>query len=456
MVRPSAPRFLNFGDVFELPIVVQNQTDEPLTVNVALETTNLILTEGAGRQVTVPANDRVEVRFPATTDSAGTARFQVAVASGDYADAATIDLPVFTPATTEAFATYGQVDEGAVAQPFVMPDGVIPGFGGLEINTSSTALQALTDAVFNLTTSRYDSSEELASRILAVAALNDVLTAFEADGLLTPDEMETVILGDIETLKGMQNYDGGFPYWERGRDSIPFNSIHVAHALEIAAAKRLPRAARHRRQLCKPTCATLKATTRSGMASKPAGVSAHTRSTCAIWLVTLTPPKPAICSTKPGRGRTCSWKRWAGCGRCWQLIRLYAGDVAEIQQHVNNRAVETAGAANFTTSYGDDDYVMLHSDRRTDGVLLNTLINEDPSSDLIPKVVNGLLAHRNGRTLGQYARKMSSFCWRSTTTSTPLNRKRPTSWRASGWVIPTPVNTPTKAAPPNATKRSSP
>jgi alpha-2-macroglobulin len=27
MVRPSAPRFLNFGDQFELPIVVQNQTD---------------------------------------------------------------------------------------------------------------------------------------------------------------------------------------------------------------------------------------------------------------------------------------------------------------------------------------------------------------------------------------------------------------------------------------------
>ena len=27
MVRPSAPRFLNFGDQFELPVVLQNQTD---------------------------------------------------------------------------------------------------------------------------------------------------------------------------------------------------------------------------------------------------------------------------------------------------------------------------------------------------------------------------------------------------------------------------------------------
>src|SRR5690606_9612498 len=35
MVRPSPPRFLNYGDRFELPVVLQNQTDAPLTVKVA-------------------------------------------------------------------------------------------------------------------------------------------------------------------------------------------------------------------------------------------------------------------------------------------------------------------------------------------------------------------------------------------------------------------------------------
>ena len=41
---------------------------------------------------------------------AGTARFQVAAAAGDWRDAATSSLPVWTPATTEAFATYGEID----------------------------------------------------------------------------------------------------------------------------------------------------------------------------------------------------------------------------------------------------------------------------------------------------------------------------------------------------------
>ena len=38
--------------------------------------------------------------------------------------------------------------------------------------------------------------------------------------------------------------------------------------------------------------------------------------------------------------------------------------------------------------------LLLSSDRKTDAVMLDTLIADDPNSDLIPKLVNGLLAHR--------------------------------------------------------------
>ena len=137
MVRPSAPRFLNFGDTFELPVVLQNQTGEPMTVDVAVRGDNILLTGSQGMRVTVPARDRVEVRFPAAAQMAGTARLQIAAVSGSAADAATVELPVYTPATTEAFATYGVIDQGAVAQPVAAPNGVFPQYGGLEITTSS-------------------------------------------------------------------------------------------------------------------------------------------------------------------------------------------------------------------------------------------------------------------------------------------------------------------------------
>ena len=40
MVRPSAPRFMNFGDRIELPVVVQNQTDKDMAVDVAVRASN--------------------------------------------------------------------------------------------------------------------------------------------------------------------------------------------------------------------------------------------------------------------------------------------------------------------------------------------------------------------------------------------------------------------------------
>ncbi|MGE5184925.1 MAG: hypothetical protein ACM31C_22810, partial [Acidobacteriota bacterium] len=82
------------------------------------------------------------------------------------------------------------------------------------------------------------------------------------------------------------------------------------------------------------------------------------------------------------------------------LLGLFAGNPAAsaerqaLVRHALNKVSETAGAANFTTSYGDGAYLLLASDRRVDGVMLESLIQEDPKSDLIPKLVTGLLAHR--------------------------------------------------------------
>ena len=392
MVRPSAPRFLNFGDSFELPVVLQNQTEEPLAVDVVVQAGNVELTDGPGRRVTVPGRDRVEVRFPAATLMAGTARLQIAAVSGDHADAATVDLPVYTPATTEAFATYGVVDEGVIAQPVAAPSDVYPQFGGLEISTSSTALQALTDAVLYLFAYPYECSEQLASRIMAVAALRDVLTAFSAEGLPTPAEMEAAVQRDIERLQGLQNYDGGFPYWDRGRESIPYNTIHVAHALQRAKLKGFE----------------VPPEMQEGVLFYlmdiedyyPYWYSEQTRQTLSAYALYV---RDLMGDTDTAKARqlfneaSLEELSLEAVAWLWQVLFNDPGSSAELEaiaRHFNNRAVETAGAANFTTSYGDQAYLLLHSDRRTDAVILDALIAGDPDSDLIPKVVNGLLAHR--------------------------------------------------------------
>ncbi len=388
MVRPSAPRFLNFGDKFELPIVLQNQTDDAMTVNVVIRATNLEL-ENNGMSVNVPANDRVEVRFPAATVMAGNVRVQVAATSGSYADAATVELPVYTPSTTEAFATYGVIDDGAIAQPVQYPTGVFPQYGGLEVSTSSTALQSLTDAVLYLVAYPYECSEQLASRILAVASLRDVLTAFKADGLPSPAEMETAVDRDIERLQGMQNFDGGFPYWRRGFESSPFNTIHVAHALYRAEEKGFDVPDEMQQNVLTYL--------RDIESHYPSWYSEETRRTLSAYALYVRDLMGDRDTTKAERllnDAGLDNLSMEAIGWLWSVIDDES-QLDAIRLFVNNHVVETAGAANFTTYYSDQTYLLLSSDRRTDAILLDALIEDNPQSDLIPKVVNGLLAHRS-------------------------------------------------------------
>jgi hypothetical protein len=393
MVRPSAPRFLNFGDQFELPVVLQNQTDQPLDVKVAVRASNVRLSEGSGRQLTVPGNDRREVRLPVVTVEPGTARFQIAAVSGRHADAAEISLPVWTPATTEAFATYGTLDKGAVVQPVRAPPDVFTEFGGVEVTTSSTALQALTDAVLYLVSYPFECSEQLSSRVLAVAALRDVLSAFQAPGLPPPDKIVAAVDRDLKRLQGMQNDDGGFPFWIRGHPSWPFLSCHVTHALVRAKAKgfavppaMLSRALGHLKNIESFIPSEYGPAVRRAIRA----YSVYVRAVAGD--LDVAKAKSLFAELKEDKEPALE-----GVGWLYPVLTGQAEasrEIEEIRRILQNRATETAATAHFVTSYGDGGYLLLHSDRRADGLLLEGLIGDQPKSDLIPKIVRGLLEHR--------------------------------------------------------------
>ena len=393
MARPSAPRFMNFGDRIELPVVIQNQTDEPLTVDVAVRAVNANLTDGNGRRLTIPASDRAEIRFPVAADKAGTARFQIGAVSGKYADAAEIELPVYTPATSEAFATYGTTDRnGAIVQPISAPNDVFEQFGGLEVTTSSTQLQELTDAFIYLQNYPYECTEQISSRILSVAALRDVLTALEAKDLPSKPEIESKMKSDIERLQKLQHADGGFSFWRSDDASLPFVSAHVAHAFARAAQKNYAVS----KELTDKSLAYL----RNIESKYPSFYSRESRwaiSAYALYVRDLLGDKDAAKARNLMQEATLEKLSPESIG--WLLSVLAddgdsAAEVAQIKRQLLNRVTETAGAAHFVTNYTDGEYVLLSSDRRADGVILESLLKAAPDTDLIPKIVRGLLADK--------------------------------------------------------------
>jgi alpha-2-macroglobulin len=405
MVRPSAPRFMNFGDKIELPVVVQNQTDKDMAVNVAVRATNATLTGGGGRSVLIKANDRAEVRFPVSAEKAGTARFQIAVTSGSWSDAAEISLPVWTPATTEAFATYGTSDaNGAIFQPVQTPGDVFPQFGGLEVTTSSTQLQELTDAFIYLYRYPYECSEQISSRMISIAALRDVLTAFKSKDMPTKAELDKSYAKDIEILKGRQRADGSFGLWSQRREryEYPFLTVHVAHALALAKAKgyNVPQEMIDR---TKPYLKNIESKFDEWHKKSPE--VRWTISAYALYIRDLMGDKDAVKAKALLKEATLEKLPFEATG--WILSVLAddknsAAETEAIKRFLMNRTTETAATANFVTDYGDAAWLIMYSNRRADGVLLEALIKADVlnksaginTGDLIPKLVRGLLDHR--------------------------------------------------------------
>jgi alpha-2-macroglobulin len=393
MVRASPPRFLNFGDRFELPVVLQNRTSAPLQVQVVARAANLALVGSPGLGVKVPANDRVEVRFAMAAVRPGTARLQLGASSPAGTDASEHELPVWTPATTEAFATYGTVDQGSVAQPVRRPRDALEEWGGLEIMTSSTALQGLTDAMLYLAIYPYECAEQLSSRVLSIAALRDVLDAFHAEGLPSKDALMARVSADLKTLAGRQHGSGGWDWWTKDRNPVPFVSIHVTHALERAKAKGF--------EVPDDMYQRALGFLRAIESYIPAEYSLPVRRTLiayALYVRNRAGDRDAVRARRliEEAGGVAQLPLEA-VGLIWPVFQgnpAYDAELQAIRHLVAQKVTETAGAAHFVTGYDDGAYLLLHSDRRVDAILLEALMGDQPQSSLIPKLVAGLLDHR--------------------------------------------------------------
>ncbi|WP_341938654.1 alpha-2-macroglobulin family protein [Marinimicrobium sp. C2-29] len=393
MVRPSLPRFLNLGDTVELPVVVQNTTAQPMTVELALRASNLELTDAAGRRLTVPANDRREVRFSARPESAGTARLQVIAQSDNLQDAAELEIPVLTPATTEAFAQYGSLTEGADFHPVSVPGNVYPDFGGLNLSTSSTQFQSLTDAYRYLLDYPYGCTEQLASRLMSIAALGDLMTAFAGDEMPSGETIKTRVKDILTRMAKLQNADGGWGFWRASENSQAYVSVHATHALLRARDagyavddEMLKRAIQY--------LSDLNQQLPDGLDSR----QQHAVLAYGFYVQTLAgnpQPKAAQQLFDNAKEDELSTETLG-----WLLSVTHdAPDTtemrAEIERRLNNRVRETAATAQFVEDYPEGGHWVLHGARRTDAVVLDALLRTDPDQTLVEKLARGLLNQRH-------------------------------------------------------------
>ena len=137
------------------------------------------------------AGGSIEVRF----DAAGAARRPRARAddasrSATRRDAFEDVIPVEVLVSPETVAAYGEAADATptATETLTIPAGVVPGFGGLHVELSSTAMVGLGEGARYLVEYPYGCAEQRGSRALALVLAADLGDAFSLPGMDTGED----------------------------------------------------------------------------------------------------------------------------------------------------------------------------------------------------------------------------------------------------------------------------
>lgn len=235
VLKAAFPRFLARGDKAFFGSVVTSQLKEAGTAIVTMRSLDPEVLQIAGdpKQVQVPGGGSAEVRFDVVARATGRARVQVSVRLGNETDAFEDAIPVEVLVSPESVAAYGEAAPDA-KQSFVMPSGIVPGFGGLHLELASTALVGLGEGARYVVDYPYGCVEQRASRAFVLALTSDLGDAFKLPGIDARD-LRARAQTSLRELEKFQCPSGGFAFWPGECMTVsPYLTSYVLHVYHVA------------------------------------------------------------------------------------------------------------------------------------------------------------------------------------------------------------------------------
>jgi len=235
-LNPAFPRFLAVGDTATFGSVVTNQLTDAGSAIVTMRSLDpeILRLEGPDRQtVQVAAGGSAEVRFAVAARAVGRARIQTTVRLNGESDAYEDVLPVEILVSPETVAAYGETQASA-SETIVAPAGIVPGFGGLSLELSSTAMVGLGEGARYLVEYPYGCAEQRGSRALALLLAADLGDAFALPGI-EATELRPLVQSTLRELRTYQCPNGGFSFWPGAcGTSSPYLTSYLLHVFEVA------------------------------------------------------------------------------------------------------------------------------------------------------------------------------------------------------------------------------
>lgn len=393
MLRPLVPRVLRAGDKVELGVLVHNEQTQDIDADVELTASGVVLTEGAKKRVHVPASSAVAVRYQLNADRVGEAKLLFRAQAGKERDALALERRVLSPSVLSTVSGAGTTQSQA-KEALASLTGLRRDVGGLTVSLATSALVELEAPARALLAYEYGCTEQLSSRLIALAALERLRVPL---ALTDPSFVEQAASLASE-LERHQRGDGGFGLWSPNDNTGPvlstFLTSYALIALSELKAAGLPVSPHAYERALKFLASELRAP-RPGSEDEGRASLRLTQQAFTVYALAVSGHHDAGYA-----GKLFEQRALLPVPAQVELMHALAKDpmsdgrveklLAELSSHVR----VTADEAHLETNLGDAYAPLFISDVRSTSALLLALLARQPEHALIPKLARWLSGAR--------------------------------------------------------------
>jgi hypothetical protein len=265
IVRLQAPRFFVVGDQVTVSAVINNNTDEAMTVSPALNAEGVAVSglivdgktvSGARTPVEVKANSETRVDWLIAVNHASEAKLKVEVRGSKYADAMEKTFTVFEHGIEKFVSRSGKMRGDSVSVKLDIPKERRADSTSLTVQIAPSMATTMLDALPYLIDYPYGCTEQTMSRflpaVITAKTLHDLglkpetamhkvfggieqatASATHPKGRRDLKELERITKQGLERLYDFQHPDGGWGWWKEG-ESDHFMTAYVVWGMSLA------------------------------------------------------------------------------------------------------------------------------------------------------------------------------------------------------------------------------
>ncbi len=397
LVRPSTPRFFVVGDETELAVVVNNNTDQDLPVQVALDAKGVTLKADAKQTVNIPKAGRVRVAWVATVGDVENVDLTFSAVSGEYNDASKPAvglgdqrlLPVYRYEAPDYVSTAGTLrNPGTRTEAVRLPSATLAPTGELILKLNPSLAATTLDGLDYLKNYPYQCIEQTVSRFLPNVITFRALQKLNLDKPELRAQLDAAVKYALGRLKTEQHDDGGWG-WFPNDESNPLTSTYALLGLVEAKASDLG----VDEDMFNRAVEYVMSTLRPVDDNTPFWQLNRTAFTLYV-LAQAKNPNPSLMDALLQRREKMNLYARAFLAQAYHFSNGDPAKTNTLVSDLQSAAVVSATGIHWEEKYRD--WWNWDSDTRTTAIVLKTLVDLTPQSDLIPNIVRWLMVARRG------------------------------------------------------------